>query len=220
VSVNASPIPSTWQLLMSIKRPPKERTTIAKLESLTFWVLLALAVAMLAVAGLAALGWLIDTALRVAVFAVVVPTYLAVLFFAGLQVIDMVILLRTGQRRAAERVDADIARELNVIDELQACDATALRERSKHLELEAKRLTRRSGMATVLSALGVVTINLGDAGRRAALWGDSPSLALFVHAATLGLLLGAAALVLWTGKLERIAGLLGLAADRTATRTL
>ncbi|CAD1789559.1 hypothetical protein CPBF426_23670 [Xanthomonas arboricola pv. juglandis] len=209
-----APIPSTAELLTKIKRPREERSTAAKVERWCFYAALVIAVLMAAAAGLGVTGILTADTTRAVLMILMIVLAADFLIWCVTQIVDMVLTLKAGYLGAATRVDEDIMLEQKIIASLTRCEPIRLREHGKQLDLKAKLLTRRSQMGTVLSAVGVVAINLKEAGEKASIWGKLQDVPPFVFAGSLGVLIGAAAIIMLAGQLERLSGLLMLAADR------
>jgi hypothetical protein len=70
-------------------------------------------------------------------------------------------------------------------------------------------------LATITSAIAFGLINLLDTAAKASIWPELSHARLFVYTGSLGILIGSLLLVIFVGKLERIAGLYALAAERT-----
>lgn len=203
--------PSTLDMLRKIKRPMKRTAT----DRLEWWLLRAFII--LVTVGLA-------TAAMGAVGAITRPsayTALVVLFaIAGIcfvvwtitQFFSAVIEMKGGFASAATAIDETIEHDKSIIGELLQCHPHQLRERAKQLELEAKRLSQRSRIATLLVAVGAAVVALHDAGQP--IWGRLEDLSLFVLAGSFGLLLGALMVASFAGRLEKISGLFLLAYDR------
>lgn len=209
-----APIPITRELLALLKRPRKERSKADKIER---WCIVAagiIAVLILVTAGLGFAEILTNSATRYSLMAL--PVAFVGIFFvwAVTQFVDMFLTLKAGYRKAAAQVDEDILLERSMIVGLTHCEPTLLREHGKQLDLKAKLLTRRSQMGTVLAAVGAVFINLQAAGENAAIWGKFQGIPPLVFAGSFGVLIGAAALIMFAGQLERLSGLLILAAER------
>ena len=168
----------------------------------------------LATAGFGLTGTLSRPVTRYTLMVLLVVFVATFLVWAVAQMVDMFLTLKGGYRRAAAHVDEDILLERAVIAQLTTCDPTLLREHGKQMDMKAKLLTRRSQMGTVLAAVGAVVINLQAAGESADIWGKLQGVSPLVLAGSFGVLTGAAALVMFAGQLERLSGLLLLAADR------
>ncbi|WP_379655642.1 hypothetical protein [Pseudoxanthomonas sp. UC19_8] len=209
-----APIPNTLAFLDKLKRPSKPPSVFDRIERGVFKVTLVLAGFMLVAAGLGVLGVLSREVIRLLTMSILIAILALFLVWAISQIVEMLLALRTGYRRAANRVDQDIEQDDAIVQELTLCDPFRLRERSKHLEAKAKRLTRQAGMGPVIAAIGVVVINFQDSAEKAELFARLKSVPLFIYSGSLGVLLGAAALTVFAGKLEHIAGLLAIAADR------
>jgi hypothetical protein len=211
---NFAPIPSTAELLALLKRPRKKRSIAAEVERWCIGAGIVIAVLILGVAGLGFAEILSKSLTRYSLIALSV-TLIAIFFaWAVTQFVDMFLTLKAGYRKAAAQVDEDILVERMAIVRLTQCQPALLREHSKQLDMKAKLLTRRSQMGTVLAAVGAVVINLQAAGENAAFWGKFHVVAPMVLAGSFGVLIGAAMLIMFAGQLERLSGLLALAADR------
>ncbi|KTF36955.1 hypothetical protein [Xanthomonas vesicatoria] len=210
-----APIPSTAELLTKIKKPSKQRSNAAEVVRWSFYLLIALVVAMGISAGLSIIGLLSVTTTRSVL--TVLMTIVALTFWVWLlaQTLDVFLTLKAEYRLAAAEVDENILLEQGVISTLMRCDPLRLREHAKLMDLRAKILTRRSQMGAAVSAVCAVLIKLREAGEKAAVWGTLQDVDLFVLAASLGVLIGAAAVFSFSGNLERLSCLMMLAADRT-----
>lgn len=197
-----------------LKRPRKERSNTSKIERWCIVAAVITSLLMLTTAGLGVAGFIGYAAVRVCLLALLVIFFAIFLIWAVTQIVDVILTLKAGYRKAAAQVDEDILLERIVVERLSCCDPTLLREHGKQLDLKAKLLTRRSQMGTVLAAVGAVFINLQTAGENAAIWGKFQSVSPVVLAGSFGVLVGAAALIMFAGQLERLSGLLILAADR------
>ena len=206
-------IPSTFEMIQRTKRP-KVVSRLERVDNYSLGALLGLGLLVLGTYWLGTLKWIsLVSAERVLVCAVVAMVGVVVSWGAA-QIIGVAAAWKAGYRPAAERIDAGIALETQILDELARCNPRELRERSQHLELEAKVLSRRAGLFTVTSAIAVVLINLFDKAERAKLWPELPIARVFVYTGSLGILSGSLLLVILVGKLERISGLFELAARR------
>jgi len=214
-TLDHAPIPSTLDFLDLLKRPSSAPSPFDRIERGIFRIMVALAGLMLGAAGLGALGVLSDEVIRFLTLSIIVIVLALFVAWMASQLIGMILALRAGFRREAGRVDRDIEHDQQIVEELIRCDPFNLRERSRLLEAKARRLTRHAGMGPVIAAIGVVVINFQDSAEKAELFARLKAVPLFVYSGSLGVLLGAAALTVFAGKLEHIAGLLSLAADRT-----
>ncbi|MCC5074275.1 hypothetical protein [Xanthomonas campestris] len=209
-----APIPTTAELLAKIKRPSKKHSNASEAVRWSFYLFVALVAAMWISAGLSIIGLLNVTTTRSIL--TVLMTIVALTFWVWLiaETLDAFLTLKAEYRLAAAKVDANILLEQRVIAALTRCEPFRLREHAKLLELRAKILTRRSQMGAAVSAVFAVLIKLREAGEKAAVWGTLQDVDLFVLAASLGVLIGAAAVFSFAGNLERLSCLLMLAADR------
>lgn len=209
-----APIPSTAELLMKTKAPARRRSTVDKIELVAFFVLALVAVLLLIVAGLVGFELISDATAKFLILVLICSIVITALTWAISQIVDLFLSLKSGFRIAALQIDEGIRRDQDTITEWARCDPAQLRERSKLFDLRVKLLTRRTNMTTVFTAIGVLVINLQDAGEKAALWGKLQAIPPFVLSGSLGILLGTLAVIVYTGRIERISGLLALAADR------
>lgn len=207
-------IPKTGELLRFLKRPPRDRSNAAKIERGCMVAGMIVVVLIVATAGLGLVGLLSRPVTRYTLMALLVVFIATFFVWAVAQMVDMFLTLKAGYRRAAEHVDEEILLERAVIAQLTSCDPTLLREHGKQMDMKAKLLTRRSQMGTVLAAVGAVVINLQAAGESADIWEKLQGVSPMVLAGSFGVLTGAAALIMFAGQLERLSGLLLLAADR------
>lgn len=209
-----APIPRTGELLALLKRPRKERSKAAKIERWCIGATGIVAVLFLVTVGLGLAEILSNAATRYSLMALLAILVGVFFIWAVTQFVDLFLTLKAGYRKAAAQVDDDILLERAVIAELTRCEPTLLKEHAKQLEIKAKLLTKRSQMGTVLAAVGAVFINLQAAGENAAIWGKFQFVPPSVLAGSFGVLIGAAALIMFAGQLERLSGLLALAAER------
>ncbi|MBV6667753.1 hypothetical protein KV691_00115 [Xanthomonas euvesicatoria pv. alangii] len=208
-----SPIPSTFQMLQKIKRPERAGK-LERFEKYIFRGMVALLLFAFGVVAASNLAWISNTN-ATNVLIVALPALVAVfLVFGLLQIIQVIVAWKEGYEPMADRIDTAISRESEIMDELGTCNPQTLRERSKHIDLENKLLTRRAGLSTFFGAIGVVLVNLFDAGEKVNIWSNPANAKVFVYAGSLGILIGSVVVFILAGKLERIAGLLALAADR------
>lgn len=176
-----------------------------------------IAVLILATAGLGFAGVMSRPMTRYTLMVLLIIFVATFLAWALTQIVEMFLTLKAGYRRAAAHVDEDILLEQAVITSLTRCDPSLLREHGKQMDMKAKLLTRRSQMGTVLATVGAVVINLQAAGESAAIWGKFQGISPMVLAGSFGVLTASAALIMFAGQLERLSGLLLLAADRADT---
>lgn len=206
-------LPTTVALLERIKHPRK-KTLVDRIERYVLWTIAAIMLALLGLAGASTFGALPAGFVSATFVVLVACLIVAFLVWAVSQMVEAVLAIKAGFRPAAETIDEVILRERDLISELALCRKEELRERSKHLELRARRLSRRASLVTVLTAIGVVIINVFESGARASLWSKFESVTLYVYSASLGLLVGSVVLWIFVGRLEQISGLLMLAAER------
>lgn len=212
-----SPIPSTFQMLQKIKRPERAGK-LERFEKYIFRGMMALLLFAFGVVAASNLAWISNTNAK-NVLIVALPALVAVfLVFGLLQIIQVIVAWKEGYEPMTDRIDTAISRESEIMDELGTCNPQTLRERSKHIDLENKLLTRRAGLSTFFGAIGVVLVNLFDAGEKVNIWSNPANAKVFVYAGSLGILIGSIVVFILAGKLERIAGLFGLAADRIEQR--
>ncbi len=212
-----SPIPETRELLILLKRPPRDRSSIGKIEQGCMVAGMILVVLILATAGFGLAGILSRPVTRYTLMALLVIFAATFLVWALTQIVDLFLTLKAGYRKAAAKVDEDILLERAVIASLARCDPTLLKEHGKQMDIKAKLLTRRSQMGSVLATVCAVVINLQAAGESADIWGKFQGISPVVLAGSFGVLTGSAALIMFAGQLERLSGLLLLAADRADT---
>ena len=205
-------LPETPDMLKKIKHP-REKTTVDRIENVLFIVMVLLFITTLIVGALAAAGWIPASGAKLAVLVSFTITLISFLTWSISQLIAVALALKGGFLRVASRIDQEIKFENTIIAELAGCDPKELRQRAAHLDLKVKRLTRRAGVSTVLTAIGVTILNLRDAGQ--GFWGQLDDVTLFVYAGTLGVLIGAALLIAFVTKLEKISGIFMLAANRS-----
>ncbi|WP_033485222.1 hypothetical protein [Xanthomonas phaseoli] len=209
-----TPIPSTAAMLVKLKKPKKAPTIFNKIEQGLFVATLVLACIMFLGAGVGVAGWIPRDDARLFAMVMLILVAVTFLLWAVTQILRVILDIRAGFGPIAERTDGEVEQELAFVQGLTQCDPSKLKERSKLLEGKAKRLTRQAGMGTVIATIGAVVINFQTSAERAEMLVQLRNLPLFVYSGSLGALLGAAALTVFAGKLEHIAGLLALAADR------
>jgi hypothetical protein len=206
-------IPGTAELLEAVKRPgPKLLESSDKFFGITgvaLWLMMT---------ALILLGQRYAWALTGAVWALMALLMLAI-GWAIWQALEVLRAWRQGFTPHGEAIDQAIAKERQWIEKLVHCDPQALREHSNHLDLEAKQRTRRAGLTTVLLAIGVAAVSLLDTGEKAQFWSSPTWFKLGIQSSSLGFLIGALVLAVLAGRLERVAGLLTLAADRAERKT-
>lgn len=137
------------------------------------------------------------------------------LSYTALQLVAIFKLLKSGFKQAVKTTEDRIAHEEKIIEELALYPRELTREKAKLLDLEAKRWIRRSGMGAAFSAASAAGINLLGAiitSSNIKAIGQIPSTA--VYALMFGLLLGSALVFSFAAKMERVAGILSIAADR------
>lgn len=214
IDTSRVPIPDTAELLALLKRPRKERSIVAKIERWCVVVGTVIGVLILVVAGLGLAEILTRSITRYSLMILLIA-FVTTIFALGLtQIVDVFLTLKAGYRKAAAHVDADILLERTIIIRLTRCEPTLLREHGKQLDIKAKLLTKRSQMGAALAAVGAVVINLQAAGENAAIWGKFQLVTPLVLAGSFGVLAASAALIMFAGQLERVSGLVILAADR------
>ncbi len=214
MSTPHTPIPSTADFLVKLKKPKKAPTVFKKIEQALFVTTLVLACVMFLGAGVGAVGWIPQDVARLFAMIMLILVALTFLLWAITQILEMVWAVRAGFGPIAERTDREAEQDLTVVQSLAGCDPFRLREKSKLLDGKAKRLTRQAGMGSVIATIGAVVISFQTSAEKAEMLVQLRELPLFVYSGSLGALLGAAALTVFAGKLEHIAGLLTLAADR------
>ncbi|MCC5092536.1 hypothetical protein D0A38_02510 [Xanthomonas campestris pv. incanae] len=208
-----SPIPSTFQMLQKIKRP-KRVSKLERIENYIFLGLLALTLFGLGVVAADNFDWISRPTAKDILLVVLLVMAIGFLALGLLQIAQVILAWKEGYEPMADRIDMVISAESEILDELGTCNPQTLRERSKHIDLENKLLTRRAGLSTFFGAIGVVLVNLFDAGEKINMWSNPANAKVFVYAGSLGILIGSIVVFILAGKLERIAGLLALAADR------
>lgn len=209
-----APIPSTADFLVKLKKPKKAPTIFQKIEQGLFAATLVFACIMFLGAGVGIAGWIPQDVARLFAMIMLILVALAFLLWAAIQILQLILEVRSGFGPIAERTDTEAEQDLAVVQSLTRCDPFRLREQSKLLEGKAKRLTRQAGMGSVIAAIGAVVIKFQTSAEQAEMLVQLRELPLFVYSGSLGVLLGAAALTAFAGKLEHIAGVLSLAADR------
>lgn len=210
------PIPTTFEMIERTKRP-KVVSNLDRVENYSLVGLLILGVLTGAAWALHVSGWASKATVEFLLTSIVGAMVVIVAIWGGTQIVEAFRAWRAGYRPMAERIDAAVARERTILDELAECDPQELRERAKHLELEAKVLGRRAGLVTVVGAIAVALTNVFDTAAKASVWPEFPYAKLLVYTSSIGFFIGSLLLVILVGKLERIAGLFALAADRNKT---
>ncbi|KUF26943.1 hypothetical protein AO826_08385 [Xanthomonas phaseoli pv. manihotis] len=213
-----SPVPSTFQMLQKIKRP-QSADKLERVEKYLFFGMLAVSLFGLGVVTAGNFEWISRPHAKDILLVTLLVMGIAFLALGILQITQVILAWKEGYEPMAERIDTAISTESKILDELGTCNPQTLRERSKHIDLENKLLTRRAGLSTFFGAIGVVLINLFDAGEKVNMWSNPAIAKVFVYAGSLGILIGSIVVFILAGRLERIAGLFGLAADRIEQKT-
>jgi hypothetical protein len=211
------PLPSTYEMLERTKHP-KIVSKFDRVQNYSFFALMALALLTLVLWGLSSHDWVSQGTVSSLLLFIIGAMILIVVIWGTSQFIEAYRAWKAGYRPMAERIDAATANERVILGELEQFDSQELRERSKHLELDVKVLGRRAGLATITSAIALALISLLDTATKASIWPELPYARFLVYAGSLGFLIGSLLLVILIGRLERIAGLFALAADRTRLR--
>lgn len=131
------------------------------------------------------------------------------------QIVELTVALKTGFKPLTDAVDERIKREKEVISELAACNPVELRERAKHLELEAKFKTRRAAIGVAAVAVVVAIRQWFESAIKTGYLSDRADITLFLNSGAIGLSIGSVIVAIYAGRLERISGVLSLAADRS-----
>ncbi|WP_349812264.1 hypothetical protein [Xanthomonas hortorum] len=204
-------------MLQKIKRP-KRTGKLERIENYIFFGLLALTIFGLGVFAAGNFEWISKPNAKDILVVILLVMAVGFLALGLLQIAQVFLAGKEGYEPMAERIDTAISMESKILDELGTCNPQTLRERSKHIDLENKLLTRRAGLSTFFGAISVVLINLFDAGEKVNMWANPAIAKVFVYAGSLGILIGSIVVFILAGKLERIAGLFALAADRIEQR--
>lgn len=212
-------------MLVRIRPPKRKGSTNEKAHRLIFFVLALLLLAIVVIAALKVLEW---TYIPYAAHLVLGLYVLLVLVYAGwvaLLLAEVFNELKAGFRRAAEGTDGRIAHEETVIKWLTQYPCSQVREKSKLVELEAKRWTRRAGIGAAVGAASTVGLNLLGAalkmsatpapGEGAA--GLLNGVTFAVYALMFGVLLGSTMVYVFAARREKVAGILQIAAEREST---
>ena len=131
------------------------------------------------------------------------------------QIVELTVALKTGFKPLTDAVDERIKREKEVISELAACNPVELRERAKHLELEAKFKTRRAAIGVAAVAVVVAIRQWFESAIKTGYLSDRADITLFLNSGAIGLSIGSVIVAIYAGRLERISGVLSLAAERS-----
>lgn len=210
-------IPSTMELITRL-RSKRSRTVHDKVDSILAALIAlifgtALTVACAKFFGLIGEG----PALRgIGVFLVSVSFALAAVWIVN-QFIQLIRMVWRAYAQLAEDTDRKIAEEQIFIQALLAHSPAALKDRSKHLEIAAKRLRQHVQRMGLLAALGVVLVNMNVAGEKATLWPRFDDLPLFIYAGGVGIALGSIGVLGLVSMLDRLASLLAMAAEKATT---
>lgn len=196
-------IPTTLELIEAIK-VPKVSTVFDRIEKGIFLFAGVVVVLLLAAAGLESSDLLAEVHAKFVTVVLSLVLASSLIFWAASQLVEMGLALRKGFRPAAMKMDEAIEREKKLVLKLSECDEAKLRERGKHLELKVKSLTKRAGLVTALTAIGVVTVNLYDAGEKANIWSGLEIIKLYVYAGSIGLLIGSVVVATFASQLEQI----------------
>lgn len=207
-------IPPTSELLEAVK-PIRSLNNFDRLEH---WIFIAVGVLTFVMFCASALLWLqLIGKGWTRPLALTLMTVIVVLISLWMisQLLEAALAWKAGFKPFADSVDARITREREWVDRLAQCDPTALREKAKHLDLEAKLITRRAAIGAAAVAITVTTLTFLDAGSKIPGWPKFTDAPVLICAAALGLSIGAIVLSILAGRLERVAGLMELAADRS-----
>ncbi len=138
--------------------------------------------------------------------------------FAVIQVIQVFQLVFNGGMDMADRIDANVDLDSVFVEELSRCEAEQLDRHSKLIDQEAKLRFRRAGLASGASTISALIINLlsSGSGNQALGWIDSAK--LIITCCSLGMLIGSVMVMIFAGKLEKVSGLLRLAAEKSSLR--
>ncbi|WMJ69251.1 hypothetical protein [Stenotrophomonas sp. 24(2023)] len=209
-----APLPSTAELLRRLQLPPASRGGFKRAER---WFMGGSLVA-IALIGLivtvTVTGWVVVPHARAIVALLYLVLLLGYTVCVALSLVEIVRHLRRGFSGAAANTDRAIARSGEIIASLAGHPRPVLREQARLLELEAKSCTRRAALGAALNTLAAVALNLVGAFAQA----GTPALPAFVpmmvYALMTGALIGSALLGVYGGRLEKLAGLYQIAADR------
>lgn len=207
-------IPNTHELLSKIKSH-RQKNIFDRIELHAFKAL-----ALLCSCGIGVGIWTIFfvTPAPVTTFLALIITLcllLIILIWGISQIVELTIALKAGFKPLTDEIDRRIKKEQELLRELSVCNPIELRERSKHLELEAKFKTRRAaiGLAAVAVLVAIrqwleLAIKTGYLPH----WMDA---SFFLNSGAIGFSIGSVIMAVYAGRLERISGVLSLAADRS-----
>ncbi len=210
-------VPRISSMLARIKRPkvaaPFSRTENYVVAGMVLLFLLCVGCIQLVEAGLLSLESGRSLALPMAAVIILLGAV-----FAVVQVIQVAQLVLNGWSDMAGRIDVNVELDSAFVEDLSRCEAEELDRHSKLIDQEAKFLSRRAGLASGASTISALVINLLSvgSGNQALEWVDGAK--LIITCCSLGMLIGSAMVMIFAGKLEKISGLLKLAAERSSLR--
>lgn len=220
---NAKQLPSISGMLAMIKRP-QERKSPETFDKIMLIVLIVLFLAIGVFVAIAKLGWMEMSVARTAVLVLLAGLWISYIIWVGHFILAYVRQLRHGYKAASEETERRVSHELSVLDTFARYPEKTLKEAGRLVELEAKRWTRRGGVGAAFAAAFAVGLNLMNASiKLEEVFPNSETVAnvaaaitVTVYASTFGILLGAAMIYAFASRLEKLAGLLSLAAERAA----
>lgn len=210
------------ELLAMMEPGRKNKLVFNKFDIWMLAILVVLALGIGACVTSVKLGWMEMEAAKMVVLCLYGTLLVVYLAWLSPMLKEVAGQIRYGFKQAAEVTKARMEHEESVIEHLMRYPRQLLREKSRLVDLEAKRWTRRAGVGAALNAASVVGITLfgaivsHDAGAKVGV----PFLAglgfptMLVYALMFGLLLGSAAIYVFAARLEKVAGVLLIAADR------
>lgn len=207
--------PSTYELLTRIQ--PNKKTIFATKNTDRYafgaGALLIFLIFIFIAAG--KIGWMTMQLAKYWAISLYGALILIYLSYTTLQLIAIFKQLKSGFKQAVKTTEDRIAHEEKIIKELAIYPHDLVREKSKLLDLDAKRWMRRSGMGAAFSAASAAGINLlGAVITNSSMKAISHIPSTAVYALMFGLLLGSALVFSFAAKLENVAGILSIAADR------
>lgn len=207
-------IPNTHELLSKIKSH-RHKNIFDRIELHAFKAL-----ALLCSCGIGVGIWTIffATPARVTTFLALIITLcllLIILIWGISQIVELTIALKAGFKPLTDEIDRRIKKERELIRELSICNPIELRERAKHLELEAKFKTRRAAIGVAAVAVVVAIRQWLESAIKTGYLPHWMDVSFFLNSGAIGFSIGSVIMAVYAGRLERVSGVLSLAADRS-----
>ena len=207
-------IPNTHELISKIKLH-RHKNIFDRIESYAFKAIL-----LLFVCGIGVAIWktLVTTSAPAITFSALLITLLSLLIvfvWGTSQIVEMIIALKAGFKPLTDEIDRRMEQEREMIRELAICNPIELRERAKHLELEAKFKTRRAAIGVAAVAVVVAIRQWLESAIKTGYLPQWMDVSFFLNSGAIGFSIGSVIIAIFAGRLERVSGVLSLAADRS-----